>query len=828
MVLASLAVVAVLLTAVAVWVLLARPRNAINQWFAAYTCAIAGWTISIGYLHAGQAPEVWSRLAFLSSSFIPACFLAFTRVFPSAGPWPSRRVLRAVFLLATALAVLSITTSLLIHDAVVTSTGFARKSGPLYPLFVAYFLGAWLSAFAVFAWKWQRERGRARTQLQYLAIGLVLSFAGGITTNLLLPFLVGHTAYTWLGPYFTLPLVIFVSHAVIRHRLMNAKLFVRRSIVYLITVAIAGLVFASFLIGWTTLLGERRPRVPIAIEVAVALAVALAFQPLKRWLQNHVDRYFYRETYNYEQIVRDASQTIASILDLTSLLEYVCNVTSTSLRTDLVAGFARNLGRDTFGMLAKKDFTDSHHSLESVTLSPTDPLPSFLILTRRPLYKEDVGRTLTGRAASAAVRQLSQLGGELALPILSGTQLIGFLVVGAKLSGDAFFTEDVDLLSTLTSQAAIAIRNAQLYHQVILANEYIQNILSTMDSGVITVDGKGQVALCNSTAERMTGLPKSRLVSLTLNELPDPFASQLSQTLSDGQPRTQTESTLRVESDRWVPIVCSTSALRDDQGTIMGALVVFSDLSKLKALESEKRRAERLAAFGTLVSGIAHEIKNPLVAIRTFAELLPERFTDADFRETFAKVVVAEIVRIDDLVAKLRGLAVPSVQQAAITDVREPIMDTLALLSGQLEQTRTVVHREFLDAAPLVAIDPNQLKQLFLNLFLNAIEAMGLGGELAVRVRREDAHDAAVILIEVEDTGPGIPESIRSSVFNPFFTTKAQGTGLGLAICRGITDAHRGTIRVAPSDQRQGTTITVEFPAAGEAVSETVFPIESS
>jgi signal transduction histidine kinase len=171
---------------------------------------------------------------------------------------------------------------------------------------------------------------------------------------------------------------------------------------------------------------------------------------------------------------------------------------------------------------------------------------------------------------------------------------------------------------------------------------------------------------------------------------------------------------------------------------------------------------------------------------------------------------------------------VPSVQQAAITDVREPIMDTLALLSGQLEQTRTVVHREFLDSAPLVAIDPNQLKQLFLNLFLNAIEAMGLGGELAVRVRRGDAHDAAVILIEVEDTGPGIPESIRSSVFNPFFTTKAQGTGLGLAICRGITDAHRGTIRVAPSDQRQGTTITVEFPAAGEVVSETVFPIESS
>ena len=817
MVLASLVGVAALLTVVAVWVLLARPQSAINRWFAAYTFAIAGWAVSIGCLHAGLAPEVWSRLAFLSSSFIPACFLAFTTVFPSVGPWPSRRVISGVLLLATALAVLSVTTPLLIYDAVVTSAGFTRRSGPLYPLFVTYFLGAWISAFVVFALKWRRERGQARTQLQYLGIGLVLSFVGGITTNLLLPFLVGRTGYTWLGPYFTLPLVIFVSHAIIRHRLMNARLFVRRSIVYLITVAITGTVFASFLVGWTSLVGERRQ----LIEVAVALAVALAFQPLKRWLQNQLDRYFYRETYNYEQIVRDASQTISSTLDLKSLLQYVCEVTSATLRTDLVACFTRNLGRDTFNVAAKKDFEGGHGALESASLSPSDPLPSFLIRTKRALHKEDLGRDLTGPAATAAVRHLSRLGGELALPILSETQLTGFLVVGAKLSGDAFFAEDVDLLSTLASQAAIAITNAQLYQQVVLANEYIQNILTTMDSGVITVDGKGRVALCNSTAERMTNLSISRLVSLTLDELPHPFALQLRQTLSNGQAQVQTETTLQVGPDRWVPIVCSTSALRDDQDTIVGALVVFSDLSKIKALESDKRRAERLAAFGTLVSGIAHEIKNPLVAIRTFAELLPERFTDTDFRDTFAKVVVAEIGRIDDLVAKLRAMVVPSVQQAGATDIREPIMDTLALLSGQLEQTRTTVRRTFLDPAPLVTVDPNQLKQLFLNLFLNAIEAMGHGGVLTVRVRREDTHDASAVRVEVEDTGPGIPDSIRNNVFDPFFTTKGQGTGLGLAICRGITDAHRGTIRADISNENHGTIMTVEFPAATEHV-ETV------
>ncbi|MEK7324745.1 MAG: histidine kinase dimerization/phospho-acceptor domain-containing protein, partial [Chloroflexota bacterium] len=179
-----------------------------------------------------------------------------------------------------------------------------------------------------------------------------------------------------------------------------------------------------------------------------------------------------------------------------------------------------------------------------------------------------------------------------------------------------------------------------------------------------------------------------------------------------------------------------TSALRDERGAIHGALIVFSDLSNIKALESEKRRAERLAAFGTLVSGIAHEIKNPLVAIRTFAELLPERFTDTEFREDFSKVVVNEIDRIDDLVARLRGLSVPSPQAGGPIDICESIIDTLVLLRGQLEQARITVHRELEDAAPHVAIDAAQVKQLFLNLFINAIEAMGPGGVLTVRVGR--------------------------------------------------------------------------------------------
>jgi signal transduction histidine kinase len=235
----------------------------------------------------------------------------------------------------------------------------------------------------------------------------------------------------------------------------------------------------------------------------------------------------------------------------------------------------------------------------------------------------------------------------------------------------------------------------------------------------------------------------------------------------------------------------------------------------VKALENEKRRAERLASLGTLVSGIAHEIKNPLVAIKTFAELLPERFTDADFRDDFSGVVIKEIERIDGLVGRLRSLASPSPSTALPVDIREPLLETVALLRAQCEQSRTTVRRE-LDTSPLlVAVDSSQLKQLFLNLCINAIEAMGQGGELTVKAHQKFRQGVPWVIVEVLDSGTGISDSIRSKIFDPFFTTKSRGSGLGLAICHNIADAHRGTIR-AENNKGKGASLVVEFPAAQE------------
>ena len=248
-------------------------------------------------------------------------------------------------------------------------------------------------------------------------------------------------------------------------------------------------------------------------------------------------------------------------------------------------------------------------------------------------------------------------------------------------------------------------------------------------------------------------------------------------------------------------------------------MLVFSDLTRLKELEDERRRAARLASFQSLASGIAHEIKNPLVAIRAFAQLLPRKFGDEDFRENFSRVAVREIDRINDLVERLRVLSAPPKPLQPL-DLRGPIEETLELLRARLDDRRISVERVYDEHLPGMLGEPGQLKQLFLNLFLNSLDAMEPGGTLTVRLNGRSGSGDSALLVEVADTGCGIPEGVAEKVFDTFFSTKPQGTGLGLVICRGIADAHHATIQVENNPAGRGAVISLAFPVAVEIPAE--------
>jgi PAS domain S-box-containing protein len=306
-------------------------------------------------------------------------------------------------------------------------------------------------------------------------------------------------------------------------------------------------------------------------------------------------------------------------------------------------------------------------------------------------------------------------GAEVAVPVRDG-QLIAVILAGPKLAGDPFFREDLDLLETLASELAIGLKNAQLYHEVVSIKEYNERILAHMDSGVIAVREDGVVTTFNPAAERIIGQSAARVLGQAMASLTDAVEGVLRDSLT-GQKDSETEISVTHPEGRVLPLVVHTSALHDAKGMVRGAIAVLNDHSRLKALEEDKRRADRLAALGAMATGIAHEIRNPLVAIKTFAELLPERADDHEFRSTFAKVAVKEIHRIEQLLGRLRALAVPTAFPLRPLDLQVPIVDTVDLLRGEADRRRVRFLVEIERDCPPILGELDQLKQLFLNLF---------------------------------------------------------------------------------------------------------------
>ncbi len=787
----------------------------VNRSFAFFAMTVSGWSLTQVSRLAGSEPALfWARLAFVMAGLSVFAMALFFETFPFENVLPNSWPVRVLGASAAALALFSLFTPWIVTSATRTLNGRTLTYGPLYDAFAFYVLCCAGYSVLTIIRKTRSARGAERQQLRYLFAALLVPGVFAITTNLVVPLFTRSSSLSQYGPLFSVIMIAMIAHAIIRHRLMDVRLVVRHGVVYVCAIATASTAFFVLAELFHLFIGSESRSIPLWEALIFAVAVAIVFQPLKSWIEESFNRYVYRETYNYERTLRDASRQLSTTLDLLPLMEYLTHVVDQTFKVESTAVYLYDRGGRKLRRQLTRAGLEETPTVFPIEIAENSRLIKYFRSEKKPLGRDDSVHSTSNKDVLAAVREMEALRADLALPLIRESSIEGLLLLGPKRSGDPYFGDDVDLLSTLTGQAAVALQNAQLYQQVLLANEYVDNILRTMDSGVITIDADGEVALCNTTAARLTGLSREQLSTLTVGTLPVSLGSQLKETLSDGYPRSQTEITLPSEGDRQTPLVCSTSALRDERGSIIGALIVFSDLSKIKALETEKRRAERLASFGSLVSGIAHEIKNPLVAIKTFAELLPERFSDTDFRDDFSKVVRTEIDRIDGLVGRLRGLAAPIPEVLPAIDIREPIADTLSLMRAQFEQTHTSVHRNLGSSQALVSIDPAQIKQLFLNLFLNAIEAMPSGGHLRVNIARVRRQAQNFVQISVSDTGPGIPDPIQLKIFEPFFTTKGRGSGLGLAISRSIADAHKGTIRVGKTSPEFGTTILVEFPSA--------------
>jgi len=236
---------------------------------------------------------------------------------------------------------------------------------------------------------------------------------------------------------------------------------------------------------------------------------------------------------------------------------------------------------------------------------------------------------------------------------------------------------------------------------------------------------------------------------------------------------------------------------------------LYEELKRSKTLI---RRADKLASLGTLTAGLAHEIKNPLVAIKTFIQLLPERFEDEEFRNYFLNVASGEVDRLSDLVNALLDFSRPSQPSFQTGNVNEIMDSVVLLLENEVKRKNIKIKRRYSSDLPAVMLDPEQIKQVFLNIMLNAAEATPENGVLTVETRHLDKdRGQEFIQVEIRDTGRGIPKDNLERIFEPFFTTKDSGSGLGLAVSHHIVQEHQGYIEVE-SEVGMGTSFYINLP----------------
>ncbi len=806
-----LLVVAGLNLAIGLYVYHTNRRSQPHQAFGLMASGTALWTVAVAFAHYGTHATVqYVRLALSAGSLMVLGILCLANSFPVSPRPADAWILRLFTPAAIAFSIASLS-SLFVVSATQLTTGLHVVYGRVYPLFALVVLAGFGLALKSLTHTLKESAGLLRIQTRHLLLALFIPIAIGTATNLLVPLVFQVSALGRYGPFVSLLMIAMVGHAIIRHRLMDIRVVIKRGAVYLAAFVAAGLGLLVLVVG-SNLLFHDEHQVPLR-EILIALIVAVLFHPLKARIQDVFDRYLYREPYDYQSTVRQASRTLTGTIDLPTLLGHVSAILTQTLRPEGVSIYLLDEEEGLF----ERAYT-SGADPGRMRLPSSSPLLDAVARDRKLVFRDELGNDPSARntGSEGVLAALSRLGAEVVVPLLEENRVIGFLAVGPKRSGDPYFSDDADLLTTLANQSAVAIRNALAHRQVVQVNEDIEKILATIESGVIAVGSKGRVTLCNRAAELLTAAPAGTLRGQPVGHLPTPLARLLKATVADGHSRSQMEIALPDQAGQMLPIMCSTSPLVAPAGGTVGAVAVFSDLSRIKELEQDKRRAERLASLEAIASGMVHEIRNPLVSLKAYIQLLPQRHEDPDFREHFVRITEREISRVDDLLGRFRTLSSASSQPMEAVDVSEPLRATLELLGPEM-LARQISLRHVADGRPrAVAGNASQLEQLFHNLCLNALEAMNPGGELTVRVADLTEAGGMTLMVEVSDTGRGIPDELLPTIFNPFVTTKARGSGLGLAICSSIADAHRARLRARNNTGRPGSTFTVEFPVLTE------------
>ncbi len=420
-------------------------------------------------------------------------------------------------------------------------------------------------------------------------------------------------------------------------------------------------------------------------------------------------------------------------------------------------------------------------------------------------------------------RTLDELGLHYFIPCRIHDRIVAVLGLGKTVDGDFLTSEDVELLFTIAGYVAIALDNAQLYssleqkaRQIEHLKDFSENIVESMNVGVLAVDFEGRIEFWNNQLERSLGIERAEAVGHTVEEiLSADLVAEIASRAEEERVTNLYKFPLRNRSGRTLVVNVSIAPLTGKTGERMGRLILVDDITQRMQLEEQLLQTEKLTSLGLLAAGVAHEVNTPLAVISNYVQMLAKALPPNDPRHKLTDRIVKQTFRASEIVNNLLNFSRTGGAEFKEVNLNQVIEETLTLVAHPFRASNVQVVRNLDAGLPAVLGSNNRLQQVFLNLFLNAKDAMPSGGMLEVR----SAANNGSVEIEITDTGMGIQRENLHRVFDPFFTTKAtgRGTGLGLSVSYGIIKEHAGKIEVR-STPGKGASFRMEFPAVRKAV----------
>ena len=633
----------------------------------------------------------------------------------------------------------------------------------------------------------------------------------------------------------TLPLALIplsFGHSVVRYRLMDVDVVVRRALVYAMTTVAIAMMIGAVALGLVFLaVGNNLSTTEITLRALIAViamaAIVMLSEPLKNFLQERADRFFYGERYDLRRGLLDFGRTLSATTALEPLLDGLSDRLKQVLGVEKVAVFIEDAGGNY--KLAKssglsEEFRippDFRHMIRTKAAEKG-------IVRADEIELQDADAPLTngnGNGHGSKFPPRQEL--HYFVPCVVRSKMVAVIGLGRASDGSLLSSEDLEILQTVSGYIAVAIENSRLYQEqqqhadeLALLKEFNESIVESVNVGLLAVDEDGRITRCNTTFEEMMGLSREQSVGKLVEEVFDEsFALNLGNILGKSKWHlTEIRNAYKLHtydgSGHSLILNVAVAPLRSISSAQTGAIIVLENVSSRVKLEETLQQSEKLSSIGLLAAGVAHEVNTPLTGVSSYTQMLLGMIPETDPKHALLQKMQRQTDRASNIVGNLLNFSrTGNIVESAEIDVNKLLDDTLQLLEPQLRKSNVEVIKNYTEATPRVFGNGGKLQQVFTNLILNARDAIIGGGRITLITAVSDGE----VNIEVTDTGEGISEENLNKIFDPFFTTKGvgNGTGLGLAVSYGIVQEHAGTIEVQ-SENGNGTTFKLSFPATSK------------